>query len=510
MSPAALSPPRRFRGRFSTTLASRSPYSEAAGPVRMLPEAAATPEDTEDLSALVRWAGEQGATLVPRGAATGMPGGNVGPGVIVDLTGLRRIGAVDRQRRLIRVQAGTVAQDLAEAAREVGLRLPPLPSSADRCTVGGMVANNAAGARTFGHGAIRDWVQEVSVVLADGEPAVLGPGSSPPAFRRLHADLADRVGSTPARWPAVRKNASGYALDRFLPTANAVELFTGSEGTLGIATELCLHLEPIPPETALALLPLPDLGALVGATTAAGAGRASACEFFGRRFIDISGLRHDPGLGGFVRDADALLLVELEGDRCAVERSLESLRSFAAHEGLPLREARSAEEKGQLWEVRHAASPVIAREAEEGRVSMQFIEDSVVPPERLEDYLRQLQGILTAQETDAVVFGHAGDGNVHVNPLVDVRRRDWRDRVRRILYGTADLVRSLGGTLSGEHGDGRIRSPLLDRVWPPSLADAFRTVKGTLDPDGVLNPGVVVPLEGQDPLEGMAPSPKGA
>ncbi len=136
---------------------------------------------------------------------------------------------------------------------------------------------------------------------------------------------------------------------------------------------------------------------------------------------------------------------------------------------------------------------------------MQFIEDSVVPPARLPEYLRGLEPILAEEDTDAVVFGHAGDGNVHVNPLIDVGYPHWRDRVARILERTADLVAALGGTLSGEHGDGRIRGVFHERVWGSRLTDAFRSVKSSLDPAGIMNPGVIVPLPGQDPLEGLSP-----
>ena len=157
----------------------------------------------------------------------------------------------------------------------------------------------------------------------------------------------------------------------------------------------------------------------------------------------------------------------------------------------------------RLWSVRHAASPVIQSRASEGLVSMQFIEDSVVRADRVPDYLRGLGQILEQEETDAVMFGHAGDGNVHVNPLVDVRRPDWRDRVRRILEATVDLVAGLEGTLSGEHGDGRLRGPFHPRIWGETLTGAFGRVKATLDPHGIFNPGAVVPLPGQDPLAGL-------
>jgi FAD/FMN-containing dehydrogenase len=136
-------------------------------------------------------------------------------------------------------------------------------------------------------------------------------------------------------------------------------------------------------------------------------------------------------------------------------------------------------------------------------VSTQFIEDSVVPVEQLAAYVRGVDHILDDVDFDRVVFGHAGDGNIHVNPLVPVNEPDARQRVREALERTVDLVAALGGTLSGEHGDGRLRAPLLERVWSSSTVSGFRFVKEALDPDGVLNPGVILPVEGQDPLDGL-------
>jgi FAD/FMN-containing dehydrogenase len=167
--------------------------------------------------------------------------------------------------------------------------------------------------------------------------------------------------------------------------------------------------------------------------------------------------------------------------------------------------ATNPEEARELWRLRKAASPIIAREAGQGRISTQFIEDSVVPVSRLGDYLSGLDRILNAARLDAVIFGHAGDGNVHVNPLVEIHRPDWEEQVRTVLDQVVDLVASLGGTLAGEHGDGRLRAPFMERIWGAELGRAFQSVKETLDPAGILNPGVVVPLPGQDPLEGLSP-----
>jgi FAD/FMN-containing dehydrogenase len=162
-------------------------------------------------------------------------------------------------------------------------------------------------------------------------------------------------------------------------------------------------------------------------------------------------------------------------------------------------------DRQNLWSLRHAASPLIAESARAGLVSTQIIEDSVVPPEALGAYLSGIDEILLSADTDAVIFGHAGDANVHVNPLLDVRRPSWRNDARTILRETADLVSELGGTLSGEHGDGRLRAPFIEQIWGSKLAECFERTKTTLDPAGTLNPGVIVPRPGQDPLEGLWP-----
>jgi FAD/FMN-containing dehydrogenase len=153
----------------------------------------------------------------------------------------------------------------------------------------------------------------------------------------------------------------------------------------------------------------------------------------------------------------------------------------------------------ELWDLRHAASPILAR-LDPNLRSMQFIEDGAVPPNNLRAYVRGVRETLAANETRGVIFGHAGDSHVHVNPLVDVGRSDWRERVDRILQATVALTAQLGGTLTGEHGDGRLRTPLLAGVWSREALDRFRQVKAAFDPAGILNPGVKVPTPGERAL----------
>ena len=243
---------------------------------------------------------------------------------------------------------------------------------------------------------------------------------------------------------------------------------------------------------------------------------------FGRRFLEVASLTDhtftDSAVAGAVlgarrgrsapealERAEAALLLELDGDPDSVAEGVESLRRLARELGLKATVGTEKIDRKKLWSVRHAASPLIAESARTGLVSTQIIEDSVVPPEALGAYLSGLDEILHAAETDAVILGHAGDANIHVNPLLDVRRSAWRDHARTILMETVDLVAELGGTLSGEHGDGRLRAPFVEQIWGPKLNACFERTKATLYPAGILNPGVIIPCPNQDPLEGLWP-----
>jgi FAD/FMN-containing dehydrogenase len=219
-----------------------------------------------------------------------------------------------------------------------------------------------------------------------------------------------------------------------------------------------------------------------------------------RTFLDVA--RHGGAPVPVPETVEAVLLAEVEGssaDECAsLARLLEE--RFRAAGATDVILALDPETEEAMWELRHAASPILSR-LDPSLKSMQFIEDGCVPPERLADYVRGVRAALDAQGIRGVIFGHAGDAHVHVNPLVDVRDPAWRTRVEALLDDVTALAARLGGTITGEHGDGRLRAPLLSRVWPPEALERFAAVKRAFDPDNVLNPGAKVATPGERAVE---------
>lgn len=512
--------PAGLRGTFRADDDARAVYSEAAGIGRAIPRAVAVAADAHDVARLVSWARDTGTPLVPRGSGSSMSGGAIGDGVVVDLSRLRHLGPPEAGTRQIRGEAGVLRGELHRAAVGVGLRFPVDPSSGEFCTIGGMAATNAAGAHSLQHGAMRPWVLALDCVFADGSSATVRRGEPAPAgiapvqrfLRDVHADLL-RPLSRPPR--AVLKNSSGYGTSVYRETQELVDLLVGSEGTLALFTAVEVALIPLAGGSASMFVSFRDLGRAVEAAVASRAAGVAACELLDRTFLEMAARAGHPLPGP--RDSEAALLVDIEAADAAeaTARAQELRARFTSLDASESILAVGAEREAELWEFRHAASPAIAR-LDPALRSMQFIEDAAVPPPALAAYVRGVREILARHETMGVIFGHAGDAHVHVNPLVDTRHPAWRARVHAILTEVTALVASLEGTLAGEHGDGRIRTPLLPQVWAEDDLRDFARIKAAFDPEGVLNPGVKVPLPGQRALDqikydpALAPHPPGA
>jgi len=483
-----------------TDLRTRAAYSEGAGIYRIVPTAVAVPRGVEELQRLVRWAADSGTRLVPRGAGSGMAGGSVGRDVVVDLSQGFRWTAPDWSRRTVWAGASVTWAEVTDAARPFGLRLPPDPSSGGFATSGGMVATNAAGPRSVRCGSVRHWVQAIEIIDAAGAPRRVTRGAGSGERYSLSPDQRRLVA---ARFPKTRKNSAGYALDRYAESGDELDLLIGSEGTLAFVTAVQWRLEPIPADVAGVALGFRTLAQLTDAVPYLVALNPSAVELLDRTLLDLvrpAGVDLPDGL-------ESLVLVEFERETQAAARgvvgdAVRGLTASTAHVATAVDRAGLE----RLWAVRRLASPALARLPETLR-SLQVVEDGCVPLERLGDYIAGIRAAAARHGIPIAVFGHAGDGHVHVNTLPDVTRPGWRDGLAALYRDAVDLLLHVAGTPSGEHGAGRLRAGVLERFYGPDVMALFREVKQAYDAASTFNPGVIIPSADWAPLTDLKVGP---
>jgi len=285
----------------------------------------------------------------------------------------------------------------------------------------------------------------------------------------------------------------------FAEHGDPIDLIIGSEGTLAFIVGAELRLTPVPGATSSVLGTFATLDDAVVAAIAAREAGAAACELLDRTYLDIASAHAE--LPQIPNGTEAVLLAEVEGDttESAAERARTLADAFQAAHATTVSLALTPVDEVAVWELRHAASPTLASLGPTMR-SMQFIEDGAVPPERFAEYVRGIREILDRHSVQGVIFGHAGDAHAHVNPLIDTNMPWWQEQVASVLSETVELTARLGGTLTAEHGDGRLRTPLLSHVWSSEAIELFAMVKHAFDPTGIFNPGVKVPLSDQTPL----------
>lgn len=495
--------PPTLLGTWRSDSRARAAYSEGAGIYRIVPEAVAIPADQQDVATLIQWARSTRTSLVPRGAGSAMTGSSVGHGVVVDLSRLapRRL-EIDPVSRTAVTSSGIALAELQAAAQQHQLRLPPDPASARWATAGGVFSTDAAGPRSVRYGTMRRWIVGCTGVTSDAETFRIARGSligsAPAAFHRLDGlGVSAELPATDvaARGPRTRKNTSGYALPPWREQGDLTQLLIGSEGTLAIITEITWQLDAIPAERAslrVDLRSLEPLGPLVSSLLPTG---PSACELLDRTFLDVARRGHSAVPAG-----EAVLLLEYEGaTRADVDDAANAAERVAASLGVTIIRANTLKDAESLRELRHAASPILATLPESTR-SLQVVEDGCVPVERLSEYVALLRRAAASRGIPIVLFGHAGDGHVHANLLPDVTRPGWEAPVASLFEEVSEGVIGMGGTPSGEHGDGRLRARLLPRVYGDEAAALMQDIKSALDPDHILNPGVILPAGAPPPL----------
>ena len=473
----------------------RAAYSSDASLFRRVPAAVLEPSSREDVLAGIALARERGWAIVGRGGGSSVAGNAIGDGLVIDTSRhFNRILEIDPETKTAVVEPGVVCDRLREAAAEFGLTYGPDPSTHSRCTIGGMVANNACGSHSVAYGTSADNLVDVTLALADGrEVTFTSDGCDDELLdaqlRALYSPNRELIEKELGRFP---RQVSGYGLHYL--GHDMAKAIAGSEGTLGVITRLTVRLVEKPKFTALAVLSFEDVFAAATAAPLLRQPGVATIEGMGGDLLDAlrtkNGQEHagenlpgQPHAGGW-------LYCETEGDTleeavAAAQALTETVEHIGAVVVSDYAEARA------LWRIREASAGTVTRLPDGGEAWPNW-EDSAVPPENLAGYLRDLYALMDRYGYRGIPFGHFGEGCVHVRISFDFHTTEGITTFNSFMNDAAELVSSYGGSLSGEHGDGRARSSLLHTMYSPEMRDLFEQFKLIFDPQSIMNPGVLV------------------
>ncbi|MFD4352799.1 FAD-binding and (Fe-S)-binding domain-containing protein [Nocardia sp. NPDC058518] len=483
----------------------RVEYSADASNYRVRPAMVVFARAEDDVAATVTFARENGLSITARGAGTSVAGNAIGPGIVLDFSRhMNAVRAVDAEARTATVQPGVVLSDLQRRLRPHGLRFGPDPSTQDRCTLGGMIGNNACGPHALAWGRTSDTVRELRILDGTGERRTLGADlTAVPGLAKFTTTNLAVLRTELGRFD---RQASGYGLEHLLPErgSSAAKAFVGSEGTCGLLLEAEVALTPVPAATVLTVLGYPDIASAADDIAAVTACAPIAVEGIDAGLVDV--VRAHRGTVPELPRGRGWLFVETAGatpaEALAVARRLCSESNADDHRIVTDPVATAA-----LWRIR-ADGAGLAGRTPDGKPAWPGWEDAAVPPENLGAYLREFAALTSEYDVSGLLYGHIGDGCIHVRldfPITDAPRR-----FRTFLFDAAELVVRHGGSLSGEHGDGRARSELLEVMYSPAARAAFAGFKSLFDPGNILNPGVLVapnPVDADLRVAALAPVP---
>ncbi len=476
----------------------RSLYTSDASLYRVEPRAVVFPRDVEQVRAAYDVSRDLGVPFTTRGAGTSIAGNCIGAGIVLDFSRhLNKILSIDPIAQTAVVQPGVVQNDLQVAAAAHGLRFGPDPSTSSRCTIGGMLGNNACGSRTLGYGRTVDNVAGLRGFWGTGEPFELTSGARatgpvPDALTALGGQHLELIRTSFARFG---RQVSGYAMEHLLPERDVdlARFVVGSEGTLAVITEATVKLVRDPAVRVMVVLGYPDIAAAGDASPAVLTHHPTACEGFDERLLDV--LHSRGGSSPPLPAGPAWLFTEVSGEDAdevfGRAQALVDDASLGAHSSLVVTDNAQA---ALLWRIR-ADGAGLAGRSPAGKPAWPGWEDAAVPPNRLGDYLRDFEKLVQRHGLSSAPYGHFGDGCMHVRLDVPIDAPDGPAALRSFVVDAANLVATYGGSLSGEHGDGRARSELLPLMYSPEVIHLFGAAKRICDPAGLLNPGVLV-----DPL----------
>ncbi len=489
---------------------SRVLYSTDASIYQIMPVGVVVPRDAEEIAATLRLCAQERVPVLPRGAGTSLAGQSVGAAVVIDCSKyMHRILDIDPGARQARVQPGVVQDVLNGALTPHRMRLGPDTATSNRATLGGMIGNNSAGARSIVYGKMVDHVLALRVLLFDGTEITLSAlDDAALAAKRqersregdLYRAVLDAVERDRAeierRYPRLLRRVAGYNLpEMFLRPFNLARLIAGSEGTLGVVTEATVRVVPRPQHAAVAVVHFHDLLEALEATQVILPHGPSAVELIDRMVLDMTRaqIEYARRMTFIDGDPEALLIVEFAGDAAAdVLTRLAALeRSLAqAKMGYAVVRALDLPSQDNVWQVRKAGQGLLQGVKGDSK-PITFVEDTAVPPERLAPYIAQFREILRRHGVHAAIYAHASVGCLHVRPLINLKDARDIETMRAIAEAVGELVIEFGGTMSGEHGDGLVRGWFLERYFGPTIYQDFRAIKAAFDPHGLMNPGKI-------------------
>ena len=500
----------------------RTLYATDASVYREIPQAVALPKNETDICKLVRFAHKNRTSLIPRTAGTSLAGQVVGPGIVVDVSRyLNRILEIDPDRRRVRVQPGVVRNELNLALAPHKLFFAPETSTQNRAMIGGMVGNNSCGANSVIYGSTRDHLISVRAVMSDASIAEFGPLSPAELEEKcagntleaaVYRHLLDLLGNKENQGeiarefpkPSIHRRNTGYALDSLAkcaplipdgPPFNLCRLLAGSEGTLAFSVEITLACDPLPPPVAaLVCVHCRTIDEALRANLTALKFKPRSCELIDDRILECTKLNLEQRQNRFFVQGDpgAILAIELAGP------NKETVTDIVAQVESDLRAAGEGyyypvvwgADQNRVWNLRKAALGLLSNVPGD-RKPVAVIEDTAVDPADLPGFVADFDKLLEHHRLSAVHYGHAASGELHLRPILNLKTPDDRRLFRALATEVAQLVKQYHGSLSGEHGDGRLRGEFLPFMVGKKNYALIRSIKQSWDPERILNPGKI-------------------
>ena len=502
----------RLKGELLTDAYSLGMYSTDASFYQIKPIAVVLPMDDQDVKLAVEFARKNKMKILPRGGGTSLAGQTVGEALVLDFSKyMNQIIEFNEKERWVRVQPGMVRDVLNDKMAKYGLHFAPDPATSSRANVGGMVGNNSSGTKSILYGKTVDHILEARVLLADGTEMNLNekteaeydrianqPTREGELYKKFRSAIHLHADEIKSRFPKVMRRVGGYNLDEFVYTDkwNLAKLITGSEGTLAVSLELKLNLVPLPKQKSVVVAHFADLLEAIRAVEPMLPFQPSAIEILDRTVLHLSAenlvTKH---LCHFIDgDPAAILIVEFYSDSYddVMQRPADmitALKKLGLGYAFPLFPA--GKEYNDVWELRKKGLGLMMG-IKGDKKALSFIEDSAVPIPVLPEYIDQVLKICAKHNTEVSMYAHASVGVIHVQPLLDLRQEQDIINLKNITDETFDLVIKYGGSWSGEHGDGLVRSAYNERFFGTTLYNVFRDIKSWFDPENIMNPGKIV------------------